>query len=232
MTLHTAIEKLLRQKGNSMTIYEIADDLNKNKWYSKRDSSKITGFQIHGRTKKYPQLFVRNGATVSLAGSGIVKQSQKAISKPVIKKTIRPSAKDEHYVLDICDKILKQVSFRQHKFGFLLGDINSKGIAAQLPVDAYYEKLHLIVEYRERQHTEKVLFFDKPDRITVSGVHRGEQRRIYDERRRTLLPKNGFTLIEISYLDFNYNCQKRIIRNEADDMEILRRLLHAFLPTA
>ena len=36
MTLHEAIEKLLRQKGRAMTTTEIASDLNKNKWYQKR----------------------------------------------------------------------------------------------------------------------------------------------------------------------------------------------------
>ena len=230
MTLHAAIEKLLQQTGRQMTTHEIADSLNKNKWYQKKDGSKITDFQIHGRTKNYPQLFNRNGATVSLAGHSITKLTrQKIVSKPAIKKTVRPSTKDEHYVLDICDKVLKQVSSRQHKFDFLLGDTNSNGIAVRLPVDAYYENLYLVIEYRERQHTESVTFFDKPNRITVSGVHRGEQRKIYDDRRRKLIPKNGLTLIEISYTDFNYDNQKRIIRTEKQDREIIRKLLQAFV---
>ena len=38
-------------------------------------------------------------------------------------------------------------------------------------------------------------FFDK--RQTVSGVGRGEQRKIYDQRRRDVLPVNGIKLIEI-----------------------------------
>lgn len=229
MTLHEAIEKLLRQTGRPMTIQQIADELNKNGWYQKKDGSKITDFQIHGRTKKYPQLFNRSGATVSLAGHSITKLiKSKTVSKSVI-KTAGPNKKDEHYVLDICDKILNQTSSRQHKFDFLVGDTNSSGIAARLPVDAYYEKLKLVVEYRERQHTESVTFFDKPNRITVSGVHRGEQRKIYDERRRKLIPKNGLTLIEISYTDFNYDSQKRIVRNEKLDIEIIKKLLQVYL---
>jgi len=227
MTLHAAIEKLLQQTGRQMTTQEIADSLNKKNWYQKKDGSKITDFQIHGRTKNYPQLFNRGGATVSLAGHSITKLTKpKVVSKPVI-KTVRPSTKDEHYVLDICDKILRHTSSRQHKFDFLLGDTNSNGTAAKLPVDAYYDKLKLVIEYREKQHTESVNFFDKPDRMTVSGVHRGEQRKIYDERRRKLIPKNGLTLIEISYTDFNHDNQKRIIRNEKQDTEIIRKLLQA-----
>jgi hypothetical protein len=228
MTLHAAIEKLLQQTGRQMTTHEIADSLNKNKWYQKKDGSKITDFQIHGRTKKYPQLFSRSGATVSLAGHSITKLTKpKTDSKSVI-ETARPSTKDELYVLDICDKILRQISSRQHKFDFLLGDTNSNGTAVKLPVDAYYDKLKLVIEYRERQHTESVIFFDKPDRMTVSGVHRGEQRKIYDERRRKLIPQNGLTLIEISYTDFNHDNQKRIIRNEKQDTEVVRKLLQAY----
>lgn len=64
MTLHEAIEKLLKEK--SMTTTEIANELNKNKWYQKKDGSVITSFQIYGRVNKYPQLFNRNGNIVSL----------------------------------------------------------------------------------------------------------------------------------------------------------------------
>jgi hypothetical protein len=229
MTLHTAIEKLLQQTGRQMTTQEIADSLNKNKWYQKKDGSKITDFQIHGRTRNYPQLFNRNGTTVSLAGQSAIKLTKPKLVSNVVIKTAKPNIKDEHYVLDICDKILKQPSSRQHKFDFLLGDTNANGIAAKLPVDAYYEKLKLVIEYREKQHTESVTFFDKPNRMTISGVHRGEQRKIYDERRKKLLPANGLTLVEVSYMDFNHDRQKRIVRNEMQDTEIIRKLLKKFI---
>lgn len=66
MTLHEAIEKLLRQMGRPMTTQQIADELNKNGWYQKKDSSEITAFQIHGRTKNYSNIFDRNGSMVYL----------------------------------------------------------------------------------------------------------------------------------------------------------------------
>jgi hypoxanthine-DNA glycosylase len=66
MTLHDAIEQLLRQKGKPMTTQQIADELNKNKWYEKKDRSQITAFQIHGRTRKYEHLFSQNGSIISL----------------------------------------------------------------------------------------------------------------------------------------------------------------------
>lgn len=150
----------------------------------------------------------------------------------VIKKTqtAESNIKDEHYVLDLCDKVLGVISYRQHKFDFLLGDPNKNGVSAKLPVDSYYHDLNLVVEYRERQHTESVNFFDKPNKMTVSGVHRGEQRRIYDERRRNILPKYNIDLIEISFTDFNYDRQKRIIRNREKDIEIVKQKLQKYLP--
>ena len=51
-----------------------------------------------------------------------------------------------------------------------------------------------MIEYCERQHTEAVAFFDHNERLTVSGVTRGEQRKIYDQRRRDLL-KNELTVL-------------------------------------
>ncbi len=66
MTLHEAIIQVLIQAGHPMTTHEIANELNKNKLYQKKDNSLITPFQIHGRTKNYPNLFSRNGTTVSL----------------------------------------------------------------------------------------------------------------------------------------------------------------------
>jgi hypothetical protein len=75
MTLHEAIEKLLKQEGRAMTTTKIAYALNINKWYQKKDGSPIDSFQIHRRTKNYPNIFDRNGSRVSLAGK-VVGQSQ------------------------------------------------------------------------------------------------------------------------------------------------------------
>jgi len=51
MTLHEAIQIVLREKGRVMTTQEIANELNQRKLYTKRDGSEITAFQIRGRTK-------------------------------------------------------------------------------------------------------------------------------------------------------------------------------------
>jgi len=152
----------------------------------------------------------QNSNTKQIIKNVFTKPKTNTITRKMLTEEKR---KDEHYILDLCDKVLGFISSRQHKFDFLLGDPNKKGIAAKLPVDSYYKELNLVVEYREKQHTESVNFFDKPNKITISGVHRGEQRKIYDERRRTVLPKHKINLIEISYTDFDYDRQERIVRN-------------------
>lgn len=230
MTLHFAIEKLLRSEGRAMSTQEISTLLNANKWYEKKDGSEITAFQIHGRTRKYPAIFNREGQFISLVRE---KPLQVRIERSA-KQTLLPSLpnkpkavrhRDEEYVLDLCDKILGLKCSRKHKFDFLVGDYNSRGKAARLPVDGFYPSVNLAIEYRERQHTEPVGFFDKKNILTVSGVHRGEQRKIYDERRRNILPKNGITLVEISYSDFRYDRSKKIVRHPIEDEITLRKIL-------
>jgi len=226
MTLHSAIEKLLKEKGASMSTNEIASELNKNKWYQKKDGSEISAFQIHGRTRNYPNIFDRQGSLVTLKNGAFQSEPKPTKKLNTKKKSVtKRTNSDEQYVIDLCDRVLNSKASRQHKFDFLLGDPNSNGFSAKLPVDAYYQELSLVVEYRERQHTESVNFFDKPNKLTVSGVHRGEQRKIYDQRRDELLPKNGIELIKISYYDFKYDNRKRILRNEKEDIKTIKKLI-------
>lgn len=84
MKLHEAIVKLLQEKGRAMTTAEIADALNRNGWYTKRDGSSISAFQIHGRTRNYGHLFERNGSLVSL------KNGDKGSAAPVKHDPDRP----------------------------------------------------------------------------------------------------------------------------------------------
>lgn len=70
MTLHEAIEKLLKEEGRSMTTSEITTALNENKWFTKNDGSKICEFQVHGRTHNLSKLFKRDGFKVSLKNPG------------------------------------------------------------------------------------------------------------------------------------------------------------------
>ncbi|WP_310206408.1 hypothetical protein [Ancylobacter sp. 3268] len=109
------------------------------------------------------------------------------------------------------------MSLRQHRFHFLLGDPGKSGRRTQLAVDAYYPDLSLVVEYHERQHFEAVNHFDKPNTLTVSGVHRGMQRRLYDERRRDVLPQHGITLLNLLCTQFASSSARRLKRLPEDE---------------
>lgn len=142
--------------------------------------------------------------------------------------TKKEKDRDEDYVIDLCDEVLKEKALRQHRFNFLRGDSRKDGKPGRkLPVDAYYESKKLVIEYNEKQHTESVALFDK--KKTISGVSRGEQRKIYDNRRAEVLPQYGIEFVVISYDDFEYDGRKRIKRSRNHDLEMIKKKLKSFL---
>jgi hypothetical protein len=127
-----------------------------------------------------------------------------------------------NYVIDLLAEILAEEPEREARYGWALGDVSKKtGRQAQLPFDAVWESRRLIVEVDEDQHRHPVQFWDKPDRLTVSGVHRGEQRRIYDLRKRAAAREQGYRVVEIAW-------ERRpppARRNRDEDRRRLRELL-------
>ena len=159
--------------------------------------------------------FINN---VIIEDDGIsMQETVEQIKVKTIQKRFRKTT-DESYVIDLCDELLGITASRQHRFKFLKGDAGTK-----LPVDAYYKPLNLVIEYREKQHSEEVKFFD--NKKTVSGVSRGKQRMIYDQRRRDVLPENGITLIELDYSEFAHTSSKRLTRDRKNDLSIIRERL-------
>ncbi len=157
---------------------------------------------------------------------GIIQVDGQLAAEPIIQSVSAPGMtvlaggrknSDEQYVIDLCNEALGLRASQQHTFPFLLGDSGRP-----LPVDAYYQDLNLVVEYYERQHTEAVKLFDR--RMTVSGVSRGEQRKIYDERRKTELPKHGIVLVILDYSDFGTT--KKLVRNHNADLQIVKNKLN------
>lgn len=130
--------------------------------------------------------------------------------------------RDEAWIIDLCDKFLGKQAIRQHRFPFLRGDVGPSGRKVRLPVDAFYPDLNLVIEYHEKQHTSSVPHFDK--RTTVSGVGRGEQRRLYDERRKEVLPKNGLRLVILAHSEFNCTGAGRLVRDHSAEVIIAERL--------
>lgn len=125
--------------------------------------------------------------------------------------------RNEDYVLGLCDEVLDSTGLRQHRFVWLEGDPSPKtGRRTRLPVDAYWPDQALVVEFHEKQHTEQVRHFDKPDVMTVSGMHRGMQRKRYDDRRRELIPAHGIRLVIISMSEFEVRRSNIVQRHDAD----------------
>ena len=119
MTLHEAIIRLLKQTGRAMSTREIADALNRNKWYEKKDRSAITDFQIHGRTRNYPQHFDRKGSMVSLRGMPVSSVKTKA---PVIES----KAKSLKQLDEITDQGLLLKMLMNEKNFRIAGSIDDK----------------------------------------------------------------------------------------------------------
>lgn len=94
-------------------------------------------------------------------------------------------------------------------------------------MDAYYPNRNLVVEFKEKQHTEEVKFFDR--RQTVSGMGRGEQRKLYDQRRRDILPKHGIKLIVFDYSEFEHTKGRRLVRNRENDLKVIMKTFNKFI---
>ena len=77
-----------------------------------------------------------------------------------------------------------------------------------------------MVEFYEKQHTDQVRHFNKPDTTTVSGM----QRKLYDGRQRELIPANGITLVIIPTSYFEVR-RSNIVRRRAEDLTVVRRVL-------
>lgn len=104
MTLHEAIIKVLQTKNKAMSTQEIADELNRNKWYVKKDKSTIEAFQIHGRTRNYSHLFDRNGSMVSLKDQSF--KSDLEIIREKTGKPLQKSTGQDNFSDELTEKIL------------------------------------------------------------------------------------------------------------------------------
>lgn len=132
-------------------------------------------------------------------------------------------ASDEYYVLDLCDEVIGTRGQRQATFPWLVGDVSPKtGQARRLPVDGYWPSLNLVVEFQEKQHTEVAPLFDR--RSTVSGVPRGEQRRLYDQRKVEMLSRYGIRVVVIHKFEFKTRADK-IVRDHELDIAVVRTRL-------
>lgn len=177
------------------------------------------------RDGKIPHAYrIGNKWHIPHSQGAIIKLKEEVNKKPI--SQTNPTNKgrrdsDEYYVVSLCNEILGMEASQQHTFDFLRGDASEGKQGRCLPVDAYYESLNLVIEYCESQHTESASFFDP--KATVSGVSRGEQRKIYDQRRMDVLPQHGIKHVQIHYS--NFGATKKIKRNNNHDIEVVKEIL-------
>jgi diadenosine tetraphosphate (Ap4A) HIT family hydrolase len=133
---------------------------------------------------------------------------------------------DEKYILDLVAEVLAEPDYRwQHRFPTLLGDPGRAGRRRPLPVDGYFPRHHLIVEYWEKQHSAPVPIMDEG--LTVSGMSRGHQRRLYDKRRQAWAEANSLRFVILDYRGFQTDPLGRLQRDPARDRLIVADALRA-----
>jgi hypothetical protein len=129
---------------------------------------------------------------------------------------------DEHYVLDLCDTLLGEAASGTigSSIGYVATPVRGYRLTATGPVTASSLSTTNASTY------EPVAIFDKPNVITVSGVHRGEQRRLYDLRRQELVPAHGLRLVVIRSTDLA-GTGRRLRRDVDHDAPIISNMLGA-----
>jgi diadenosine tetraphosphate (Ap4A) HIT family hydrolase len=133
---------------------------------------------------------------------------------------------DEKYILDLVAEVLAEPDYRwQHRFPTLLGDPGQDGKRRSLPVDGYFPRHKLIVEYWEKQHSAPVPIMDKA--MSISGISRGHQRRLYDERRDAWARANGLRLVILDYRGFETDLQGGLRRSPEGDRQVVAAALRA-----
>jgi diadenosine tetraphosphate (Ap4A) HIT family hydrolase len=133
---------------------------------------------------------------------------------------------DEKYILDLVAEVLAEPDYRwQHRFPSLLGDEDLAGRRRPLPVDGYFPRHKLIVEYWEKQHSAPVPIMDEKE--TISGVSRGHQRRLYDLRRQQWAEASGLRFVVLDYRGFETDRQGRLRRSPDHDRQVVAEALRA-----
>jgi len=133
---------------------------------------------------------------------------------------------DEKYLLDLVAEVLAEPDYRwQHRFPTLLGDPGQDGKQRPLPVDGYFPRHRLVVEYWEKQHSAPVAIMDEG--TSISGMSRGHQRRLYDQRRDTWARANGLRFVILDYRGFDTEERGPLRRDPARDRLRVAQALQA-----
>jgi len=210
-------EIFVKDEKNGMPLRRVFRELNKAK-----SLDKIPRLHAERSGENTYWYLVREGATYTPKDpkdTGIPKGQQRRAAR---------GNSDEYYLINLCDDLLKQRASRQHKFGFILGDMHKdEKTRTALPVDAYYKEAKLVLEFLKIE--DDGIELGKPGRKTISGVDRAEQRKIYALRKRKGLEAKDIPLIEIDFKTFELDADNKLARNRDADEEILKNLLKDFI---
>ena len=69
MTLHDAMEVVLRDAAHGMRAGDLASEITRRRLYRMRDGRPVEAQQIHARVGNYPHLFKKVGTFIHLADS-------------------------------------------------------------------------------------------------------------------------------------------------------------------
>ena len=123
---------------------------------------------------------------------------------------------DASYVLNLCDLLLEETSYRNHRFPFLVGDRGKT-----LPVAAYYSKLNLVIDYHEGSYQEAVY-------LGFGASHVMDERYRYGQRKRNVLLEQGISLVELYAADFLHDARGRLKRFPEPVRSVLQERLEPF----
>ncbi len=118
---------------------------------------------------------------------------------------------DEFYLVNLCNQVLNKKASRKHTFDNLLGNMHKKGKGrTKLPLAAYYEDLKLAIDFKGKK---------------VDSEAREEQLRIYGLRKKEVLDRKKIKYLIINFTDFECDDNQKLIRNEAQDLSVLKQVL-------
>ena len=107
---------------------------------------------------------------------------------------------DATYVLNLCDLLLGETSYRNYRFPFLVGDRGKT-----LPVAAYYSKLNLVIDYHKGSYREAAY-------PGFGASHVMDEQYWYGQRKRNVLLEQGISLVELYAADFPHDARGRLKR--------------------
>jgi hypothetical protein len=207
----------IKDEKNGMPLRRVFRELDKD-----NELTKIPNLHAERSGENTYWYLVREGATYipkDPNDTGIPKGQQRRAAR---------GNSDEYYLINLCDDLLSQRASRQHKFGFILGDLHKdEKTRTALPVDAYYKEAKLVLEFLKIE--DDTIELGKPGRKTISGVDRAEQRKIYASRKRKGLDAKDIPFIEIDFTAFELDSENNLARNNEADVVVLKNLLKDFL---